>query len=849
MLRYTLRSVLAHKARLLLTAAAIVVGVGMVAGTFILTDTAKAGGARLSGGPHRADVTVRAVPSGEGEVFSDESGEFFPGSPIPASVVDRIRRIDGVASATGVITGDSQLIGRNGRVIDGRAPLGRSIDPSFAPELDAGRVPYGPGEIVIDRTTAADQRFGVGDRVRVLASGGDPQPVTIVGIVDSPEFTDTVALVGYDPATAQRLLAPAPGQVSYAEVHATDGVGEQALRDRVTAALGPGYQAFTGATLAAERTKPDSLINTILLIASVVALFTGSFLIRNTFSIILAARTRELALLRCVGASRDQLRRSILLESTVVGVLAAGLGLVLGVGIAWVLGALLHSGGAIVADVTGTVPRIEPRTVLIALAVGVIVTAVSTWGPARRVTRVPPVAALRGDVFSLDRRAGRIRAVVGALACVAGVGAVLAGVLSDPVESAFLQGGAIACAVGVLVLAPVLARALSQLLGAPVSRIRGIVGELARGNAVRSPRRAAATLLPLVIALALMGFLATLAAGTKASSVGAFDRTIRADVRVEAAGSEMHQPKMSTAAADRLAGLPELATVGAFREAEATVAGDDDFVTAADPAATARVVTPKMTAGALSELGPGGIVVSREAADAHRLAIGSPVPVRTARGERTLTVRAIFDLDGSVLYGQLPFRDYLITAADYRGMADDRGVTEVFAVARPGAGGDAARAAVERALSGYPNLTVAGRADLRREVSSEIDPALRVYYSLFGLVILIALFGIGNTLALSVMERVREIGLLRAVGMERKQVRSMIRWEAIIIAAIGAAVGIALGTFLGWATTVTLDLPVAVPVGQLAVFTAFAIVAGVLAAGLPARRAARTTVLRAIAAE
>jgi putative ABC transport system permease protein len=848
MFRYTVRSVLAHKTRLLLTAAAIVVGVGMVAGAFILNDTAGAAGDEPVGTAHRADATVRAVQGGEGEIFSDETGEFFPGPPIPASVVDRVARIDGVAAATGVVAGDAQLIGRNGRVISGRAPLGRSVDGSFAADLHAGRVPAAPGEIVVDRATADEHGFGVGDRVRVIASGAEPRTVTIAGVLESPEFTDAVVLVGFDPATARRLLAP-PGTVGYIEVHAAAGVGEQALRDRVAAGLGPGYQVFTGATLAAERTKPDSLISQILFIASAVALFAGSFLIRNTFSIVLAGRTRELALLRCVGAGRGQLRRAILLESAIVGALAAGLGLVLGVGIAWVLGGLLHSGGAIVADVTGSAPRILPRTVAIALAVGVLTAVVSAWAPARRVTRVPPVAALRGEVFSLDRRTGRVRAAVGALATAAGVGAVLAGVLSEPVESSYLQAGAVAAAAGVLVLAPVLARALAHLLGAPLARVT-VAGELARGNAVRSPRRAAATMLPLVIGLALMGFLATLAAGTKASSVGTFDRTIRADFHLAAAGGGMHRPRMSPAAVDRLAGVPELAAVAAFRDTTATVAGRADFVTAADPAQVRAVVTAEVTDGDMSRLAAGGIAVSRSAADAHRLAIGSPVTVRTPRGERTFIVRAVYDLGGMGDFGRVPFGDYLIAAADYPALAADPGVSEVYAAARPGIAPGAARAAVERAVAGYPNVEIADRGELRRAVASEIDPALRVYYSLFGLVMLIALFGIGNTLVLSIVERVREIGLLRVVGMDRRQVRSMIRWEAIIIAAAGAAIGVGLGTFLGWATTIALDLPVAaVPAGLLAAFTAGAMAASVLAAGLPARRAARTGMLRAVAAE
>jgi putative ABC transport system permease protein len=305
---------------------------------------------------------------------------------------------------------------------------------------------------------------------------------------------------------------------------------------------------------------------------------------------------------------------------------------------------------------------------------------------------------------------------------------------------------------------------------------------------------------------------------------------------------------MSPAVVDRLAALPELDAVSAFRETEATVAGRESVVTGADPSLAGRVVSPKVTGGALSDLGAAGMAVSRSAADAQHLAVGSPVTVRTARGQRAFTVRAIFDVPKG--YIVLPFGDYLLASAGYASLAEDQGVTQIYATARKGIGQDAARAAAVRALPAYPNVVISDRGELRRAVSAEIDPALRVYYSLLGLVIVIALFGVVNTLALSILERVRELGLLRAVGMDRRQVRSLIRWEAIIISGIAAVTGPVLGAFLGWATTLTLDLPVTVvPVAQLALFSVSAIAAGALAAAIPARRAARTPVLRALAAQ
>jgi putative ABC transport system permease protein len=852
MLRYTLTSLRAYRDRLLLTALAIVLGVGVVAGTFVLTDTAEAAAdAAFAETTPRVDVVVRTRPTGEGEVFSDITGELFA-SPMPASAVGRAERVDGVASATGVISGNAQLLGRDGHVIGVRAPLGRSIDPSFAGSLRAGRVPTGPGEVVIDQTTASEQGFGVGEVVRILPSGGEPRTATVVGVLESPEIPEAVVLVGFDPATARRLLAPGD-QVSYLEIHAADGVGSQQLRDRVAAALGPGYQAFTETALAAERARNASPNeggeSQFFFVAGVVALFAGMFLIRNTYSIVLASRTRELALLRCVGATRGQLRRSVLLEALLLGAVASLAGLVVGVGLAWGLGGILRSADEAIADVTTGV-RVLPRTVLVALAVGIGTALVSAWSPARRATRVPPVAALRGDVFAVDRRERRARAVVGAVLALAGIGLVLAGALSVPVESSSLLAGTIATALAVLVLGPVLARVLSRLLGAPVSRAWGVVGALARDNAARSPRRTSATVLPLVIGLALIGVLTTIAASTKATTVGGLDRTIHADYRLGAVGTGMHQPLMSQRVAERLAGLPELAAVVALQDTGATVAGRQSGVTAVDPARIGQVLALPVTDGALADLTGGSIAVDRQAA-AEGIRIGSKVHVQKGATAQVFTVRAIYDTAGldPFVRQELSVGDHLITPADYRRLGGDPGLTKVFATVRDGVTPAAARAAIERAIPDYPNVEIVGRDQLRQRATSQIDPTLRLFYGLLGLAIVVALFGIVNTLVLSILERARELGLLRAVGMDRQQVRAMIRWEAALVAAIGTAIGLGLGAFLGWAVGRDLDLRVVIPVGQLALFAAAAILAGVLAASLPARRAARTDVLHAITAE
>ena len=854
MWRYTLTSLRVARGRLLLTAVAVALGVGAVSGTLVITDSARAAAdAAFAEATPRVDVVVRATPYGEGEVFSDITGELFA-QPMPVAAVDRVARLGGVAAAVGVVSGDAQLLGRDGHVVGGgRAPLGRSVDASFTGDLRAGRVPARAGEVVIDRATAEEQRFGVGDQVRVLVSG-EPRHATIAGILDAREIPDAVVLVGFDPATARRLLVPGPGQVGHLEVRGAGGVGERELRDRVADVLGPGYQAFTSGELAAERARNASPseggTSQIFFVASVVALFVGMFLIRNTFTIVLASRTRELALLRCVGASRAQLRRSVLLQAAAVGALASLAGLLAGVALAQGLGALLRSADEAVVDVTGPT-RVLPRTVVVALAVGVGTTVVSAWSPARRASRVPPVAALRGDVLALDRREGRARALAGAVLAAAGIGLVLVGALDDPVESAYLVAGVIATALGVLALGPVLARALARLLGVPVTRVAGVAGGLARGNAVRSPRRTSATVLPLVIGITLVTFLATLAAGTRASASGGLDRTLRAHYRLAAPGVGMHQPRISPRVAERLAGLPELAAVAAFRDADATVAGQANGVTAVEPAQLGKVLSLAVTGGALSHLGDGGIAVSRQAADNLRLGVGSLVTVRTSRGRLDLTVRAVYDLSRVDAFArqELPLGDFLVTTADHRRLAGEDGLTMVLARRRDGVSPAAARAAIERAVADYPNVDIAARAELRRRAAAAIDPALRLFYSLLGLAIVIALFGIVNTLALSVLERVRELGLLRAIGMDRAQVRAMVRWEAVMIAAIGAVIGLGLGAFIGWAVSRDLDLPATLPAGQLTLVAAAAIATGVLAAALPARRAAKVDVLRAIATE
>ena len=844
MLRYTLRGLRAHRTRLLLTGTAIGVGVALAAGTLMLTDTWRAAQSAAHATHDRGvDVVVRtAAPGGGGQP------PIFLSPPMAPAVADLASRVDGVETVIRVVTGEVHLIGHDGRPVQRRAPVGQSIEESYRDTVREGRLPAVRGEVVVDRLTASGEHIAVGDRLRVVPSGGAPEAVTVVGILDTPSFPDT-ALVGFDPSTARTLLASGD-EVTYLEVGSA--VGAAQVRDRLTAALGPEYQVVVASELAAELAAtaaegPD-FIGTVLLVASVIALFLATFLIRNTYTIILAARSRELALLRCVGASRAQLGRSVVLEAAIVGVLSGAAGLMLGIGVAKGLAVLLQTGGAITVDVIGSPSRITPRTVAVALGVGVVVASVSAWRPVRRATRVAPVAALRGDAFGVDRRAGRVRAALGGLAVAAGCAAVLIGAVAEPVRGRHIQVGSVLAAAGVLLLAPVLAPRLAMAVAAPLRRMVGIVGTLARDNAVRSPRRTAATALPIAIGLGLVGFLLTLATGTKDSVVDTVDRTLRADYQVQAYG---RRTTMSPVVADLLADRPELDAVTPVRSTNVSVGADRFSVAAADPVGLASALSLDVTAGALADVGAGDIAVNRRVAEAAGLEVGSSVAVGLPDGTETFTVRAIYDADPEALaLNQMAVFHFVIGPADYPRLGGPPGLDTVYASIRPGVDPDQARTAIAAATVGFPNVEVLGRDDVRQRTAALIDPALRVYYSLFALMILIALFGIANTLALSILERVREIGLLRAIGMHRGQVRAMIGWEAAILAGIGTVLGLGLGAFVGWATTRALtQTGTGIPMLALAACAAAAAVAGTLVSVVPARRAARTTIIRALATE
>jgi putative ABC transport system permease protein len=843
----TLKGLLAHKFRLAATALAIVLGVSFVAGTYVLTDTINATFTNLFDEVTQGiDVAVRSR-----DVFTGQMGEVR--DPIPEEVLNEVKAVDGVKVAEGSVTGFAQFVDKDGKpVTTGGAPtLGVSI--SSAPELQAGttvrsgRLPSGPNEMVVDAQTADKHGFAVGDRVKVLLQG-PARTFTVSGIIGFGEAGNLggATLAGFTLPTAQEVLNR-EGRFDEIDVVAAEGTTPEQLRDRVRAVLDPRYEVLTGEELSAAQAAAinDTIgrfLSTALLSFAFVALLVGAFLIFNTFTIIVAQRTRELALLRCLGASRRQVMTSVLLESLIVAVVASLVGLGLGVLIANGLKALLT--GILNFDLPTTGTVFLWRTVIVSLAVGIVVTVLAALLPARKATRVPPVAALQPETAFAPTHFRKRRIVLGVLVTLVGVALLLAGLFQNEGNRLVNVGsGAVIVFFGVAILSPLIARPLARLIGWPFAKAFRLPGTLARENAMRNPRRTASTAAALMIGLALVTFVSIFAASIKASTTATLDRTIAADYILQNDTFTPFSPDLAT----RLADQPELAAVVGVRLGAFKLDGATKQLIGIDPAAYDRVVKTEVLSGSIADLQSGGLAVKEDVAEANGWTVGERVALQFPRGgTQQVTVKAIYK-DNSVN------GDYLLSLADYERFYADQADSQILVQAAPGTDPAASRAAIDRVLVDFPNVTVRDQAEYKAETARQIDQVVNLFYALLALAVVIALFGIVNTLGLSIFERIRELGLLRAIGATRRQVRSMIRWEAVIIAVLGAVLGLAVGVFFGWTIVRALRsvgiTEFALPGGQLVIFVVFAALAGILAAVLPGRRAARIDVLRAITTE
>jgi len=848
--KFALKALLGRKLRTVLSAFAIVLGVATVSGTYVLTDSIdKAFGSIFTESRKGSD----AVISGKSAFDLGGGGNGITAPTFDESLLQKVRALPAVQVADGSVNGEAQLIGKDGKaIVYGGAPnLGFSIARGESPfnplTLVDGSWPK-QNEVVVDKATARKEHFQIGQTVGVQAVG-PVQQLRVSGIVKfgSVATIGGATLAGFDLPTAQRLFGK-PGKLDEIAVASKSSVTTQELLRQIRGVLPAETQVRTGAGQAHEDSKDTnsfiSFLQKFLLGFGGVALFVGSFVIANSLSITIAQRTREIATLRTLGASRRQLLRSIIIEALVMGAIAAVIGLFSGLALAKGLFALFDAVGFTLPNNGLT---FETRTVVVSIAVGVIVTLLASLRPALRATRVPPIAAVREGATLPDSRFARYRLPASVLLTALGFGGLLWGLFAPGLGTSgvllFMLGGALFVFFGIALLSVRLVTPLAGALGWPATKIGGTAGTLARENAQRNPQRTASTASALMIGLALVTLVSMLAAGIVTSFKSSVNKIWKsADYAITAQNNFSPIP---IAAADAVAKTPGVTAIGNVRAGEARAFNHTSALTAVNPAAR-QMFELDWTQGSgsvLATLGADGAFVDTGYAKKHGLHLGSPIPLTFATGARkTFFVRGIFDPPT----GGSPFGSVTIAASSFDRFVPRPENLYSFVLMRGGQT-DANETALNETLRAYPNAKVATRQKFIDNQISGLSSILNILYVLLALSVIVSLFGIVNTLVLTVFERTREIGMLRAIGMTRRQIRRMIRHESVITALIGATIGIALGIVLAALLIARVDFIVlSVPVGQLLLFGLAAIVVGILAAIFPARRAARLNVLRAL---
>ncbi|HEU5083334.1 MAG TPA: FtsX-like permease family protein [Acidimicrobiales bacterium] len=858
--RVTLRSLWEHKRRLVSTVVAIVLGVAFMSGTLVFADTIDQVFDDLF-----ADVNEHIDVRVQGAELFDGG---FGGPPVrevlDIDVVDRVRSVEGVAAAEPFI--QVYGFGSQNRVLgpDGD-PLGASSGPPTLLEswvaddglnpydIAAGSPPAADDEIALNVAAADDAGFELGDEVEVVSQLG-PATYTLVGTFTFGEAESAGGSVSADftLAEAQRL-AGLDGRTQEVVVAGDGTVGQEELARRVAEALPPTAEAITGAEAAEQDAsqvqEAFSFFRQLLTIFAGIALLVGTFIIANTFAILVAQRTRELALLRAIGASRRQVLGSVLLEASVLGLIAAVVGLLAGVGLALAVTAALEAGGA---DLPTSGLVVSAPTVVTALVLGLGITVAAAVVPAVHATRVPPLAALR-EVAVERTGASRLRTGAGVLLLALGAWQLSAAWRLDDDAVEPVGTGALALVVGAIVIGPLLAERSVRLLGAALPRLRGITGALATENAARAPKRTSATASALLIGVALIGFITIFAASARESIEAEVERGFTGDLIVQSELGGFGPPSgFSPTVADRVAevdGVAQTSRIG-FMQAQVRYPGGDvatQFVQSIDPTTLADAFDVRMAEGRVTDLSPGGIIVDVGIAEDEGLQVGDLVTLTGPTGEPlTLEVQAI--ADDLTLLGF-----WAIDTQDYERLVTERQLVQLVVTLDDGTDLEAATADIEAAVADVPTIEVLDRDGFVGSLTDQITSFLTLVNALLLLSIVIAMIGIANTLSLSIHERTRELGLLRAVGMTRAQLRSAVRWEAVLIAVLGTVVGLGLGLVVSWALVTALGsfglTRFALPVGTLVAVTLGAAVLGVIAAIRPARRAARLDVLRAIAFE
>ncbi|MCX4825964.1 ABC transporter permease [Streptomyces sp. NBC_01142] len=863
MLRTARRNVLAHKARLIMTALAVLLGVAFVSGTLVFADTTANAfrnasaqslkGVAVSVRAEAATATDTAAP----DMAGGEDGK--PATALDSALARKIRQLPGVASVRPTVHGQATLAGMDGRPVNADTN-GQDLATNYQPgqngkdsrfPLKEGRGPSAEGELALDAKTAAKAGYRIGDPVR-FATDGPALTKKLVGIVstDDPQVTAGGTLTLFDTQTAQQLFHH-PGQFDEIAVAAKDGTDEYALTDQVRTLLPEqGARATSGADLAAEQSaqiaeNTSSLTKTLLVFAGI-ALFVGVFIIANTFTMLIAQRSREIALLRAVGATRRQVVRSVLIEAALLGLVASAAGFALGLGIATVMRPLLNTTGAALPD--GPLV-ITPAAPLASLAVGVLVTVLAAWLPSRKAAKIAPVAALSSVDQAPPARALVVRNALGTLLAVAGVLVMLyVSSLKTSKESNLISAmlGGVLTLGGVIVLAPLLSRPLIALAGKVTTRWFGVSGKLAKENALRNPRRTAATASALMIGLALITGLTVGAHSAQRAMDIEATQGLAADYKVNYSSAR----GLDAAAAGKVARVPGVAAAAPVTSAQLDTQGQFTVITGTDPKAFGKAAQLDFRAGSLHDIGPGKIAVSDEFAEQAGLHVGDTIDAEVGTGADTgkaqkkkLTVVGI--------YAKTRAADEVLgTLTDVLPHSSSQELEHVLVKAEPGKAAGLERQ-IRAALGDSPLLKVRNQEQLIKENNESVTTVLTMMYGLLGMAVVIAILGVVNTLAMSVFERTREIGMLRAIGLDRSGIRQMVRLESVVISLFGAVLGIGTGIFLAWAggsltTSSMQEYETVLPWERLGTFLALALMTGVLAAIWPARRAARLNMLRSI---
>ena len=852
MIGVALRGLASRKLRAALTAFAIVLGVAMVSGTYVLTDTIdKAFTALFAETYAETDARIAGKAADVGI-----AGETTDRPPISERLLEDVSGLPSVAAAAGTIVDEETvLVDGDGKAIGSETfALGVDLAPELArfnpTELVTGDWPAGPNEVVIDAGTAARKAFRVGDTVGV-AQDGPAADFQVVGIAryGGVDSIGSASFAVFDLETMQQLVGK-HGQLDEIFVAAEPGTSPEELVRELAGALPGTVEVQTGAEAAAEETEEVSVfvdyIRYFLLGFAGIALFVGAFVIFNTLSITVAQRTREFATLRTIGASRRQVLGSVVVEALAIGFVSALVGLGVGYVLAYGLKEIFAAMGAALPEV-GLV--LSARTVVVSLAVGLVVTLLAGLMPAIRATRVPPIAAVREGAELPRSRLSFVTPYVGTAVVVLAAALLGYSLFADGLGTSqrllSIAGGCIALFVGVSLLSARLVRPLVAVLGWPARRIGGTAGRLAQSNARRNPGRTAATAAALMIGIALVTFVSVLASGMKVSNRAAIEDQVAMDYLVT---SDDGYSDVVAAAADAVAGAPETRLVTGIRSEIGKVAGSDTYVTGIDPARIAEAYRFEWKGGSnavLASLGRSGTIVDDAFAEEKQLELGDTFPLLTPSGERReLEVRGIYEPP--------PFYPMLASVSIPQVTFDslyERPRNLYTFVNVDGDPSEQTRRSLESALAGFPDTQVLTRDEWIELQDQSVQDFLTLLYVLLALSVIVSVLGMVNTLVLSVHERTRELGMLRAVGMTRRQARRMVRHESVITGLIGAAVGLPLGVSLAALVTASLsqfELQFVVPIGQLAVFVLMAMAAGILAAVLPARRAARLDVLEAL---